>query len=447
MWDGDAASATRSTPIRTRPTTTTCTPPSSKRKFAEYDGYTAEARAGELLLGVGVADRAAPGSDGAMSRPGWKLRVLLAQALFSDPDILLLDEPTNNLDINTIRWLEDVLNERYVDDDHHFPRPALPEPGLHAHGRPGLRHAEASIRATTTTTCSRRRRRASGCCRRTPRPRTGSPTCRNSCAASRANKSKARQATSRAQADREDQDRGHQAVEPRRIPISASMSTARSCIAWRSRSNGVGQGVRPAACSRTSASCSKPASASRSSAPTAPARPRCCARWPASSRRTDGHGQMGGKRRRSATCRRIRPTNSTRDLTLSRLDAAVDRQADDDDQAVRSVLGRLLFSGDDVKQVGAGAVRRREGPHDVRQADAGPAQRAADGRADQPHGHGIDRVAEHRAREVCRHADLRLPRPRVRLLAGHPHHRAWPRAVSSITRATTTTTWPPRGIV
>jgi ATPase subunit of ABC transporter with duplicated ATPase domains len=42
--------------------------------------------------------------------PGWKLRVLLAQALFSNPDILLLDEPTNNLDINTIRWLENVLN-------------------------------------------------------------------------------------------------------------------------------------------------------------------------------------------------------------------------------------------------------------------------------------------------------------------------------------------------
>ncbi|CFO09222.1 ABC transporter ATP-binding protein [Bordetella pertussis] len=42
--------------------------------------------------------------------PGWKLRVLLAQALFSNPDVLLLDEPTNNLDINTIRWLENVLN-------------------------------------------------------------------------------------------------------------------------------------------------------------------------------------------------------------------------------------------------------------------------------------------------------------------------------------------------
>ncbi|MYN12263.1 ABC-F family ATPase [Pusillimonas sp. TS35] len=78
-------------------------------KFAEYDGYTAEARAGELLLGleIPVEQHNLPMREIA---PGWKLRVLLAQALFSNPDVLLLDEPTNNLDINTIRWLEDVLN-------------------------------------------------------------------------------------------------------------------------------------------------------------------------------------------------------------------------------------------------------------------------------------------------------------------------------------------------
>ncbi|HEY0294280.1 MAG TPA: ABC-F family ATPase [Bordetella sp.] len=78
-------------------------------KFAEYDGYTAESRAGELLLGleIGVDQHNLPMREIA---PGWKLRILLAQALFSNPDVLLLDEPTNNLDINTIRWLEDVLN-------------------------------------------------------------------------------------------------------------------------------------------------------------------------------------------------------------------------------------------------------------------------------------------------------------------------------------------------
>lgn len=93
-------------------------------KFAEYDGYTAQARAGELLSGVGIPTEQ---HDGLMSAiaPGFKLRVLLAQALFSNPDILLLDEPTNNLDINTIRWLEDVLNERnstmiIISHDRHF---------------------------------------------------------------------------------------------------------------------------------------------------------------------------------------------------------------------------------------------------------------------------------------------------------------------------------------
>ncbi|MCU0840564.1 MAG: ABC-F family ATPase [Thiobacillaceae bacterium] len=93
-------------------------------KFGEMGGYDAEARAGQLLLGLDIAtDR----HDGPMREvaPGWKLRVLLAQALFADPDILLLDEPTNNLDINTIRWLENVLNERnstmiIISHDRHF---------------------------------------------------------------------------------------------------------------------------------------------------------------------------------------------------------------------------------------------------------------------------------------------------------------------------------------
>jgi len=80
-------------------------------EFAEMSGYTAESEAEELLLGVGIPlnDHEKPMSSIA---PGLKLRVLLAQALFGDPGILLLDEPTNNLDINTIRWLEDTLNSR-----------------------------------------------------------------------------------------------------------------------------------------------------------------------------------------------------------------------------------------------------------------------------------------------------------------------------------------------
>lgn len=93
-------------------------------QFAELDGYSAESRAGELLSGAGIAEGLHFGPMSEVA-PGWKLRVLLAQALFSDPDLLLLDEPTNNLDINAIRWLEDVLNQRrstmiIISHDRHF---------------------------------------------------------------------------------------------------------------------------------------------------------------------------------------------------------------------------------------------------------------------------------------------------------------------------------------
>lgn len=92
--------------------------------YGEMDGYSAEARAGELLLGVGIPVEQHYGLMSEIA-PGFKLRVLLAQALFSDPEILLLDEPTNNLDIDTIRWLEQVLNEHsstmiIISHDRHF---------------------------------------------------------------------------------------------------------------------------------------------------------------------------------------------------------------------------------------------------------------------------------------------------------------------------------------
>ncbi|MCC4798145.1 ABC-F family ATPase [Enterovibrio norvegicus] len=93
-------------------------------EFAEMDGYTAESRAGELLLSVGIPLEQHFGLMSSVA-PGWKLRVLLAQVLFADPDIMLLDEPTNNLDIDTIRWLEQTLNERnctmiIISHDRHF---------------------------------------------------------------------------------------------------------------------------------------------------------------------------------------------------------------------------------------------------------------------------------------------------------------------------------------
>ncbi|RVU84727.1 ABC-F family ATPase [Leucothrix sargassi] len=93
-------------------------------EFAEMDGYTAESRAGDILLSAGIEEEL---HFGLMSEvaPGRKLRVLLAQALFANPDILLLDEPTNNLDIDTINWLSGELNKRtctmvIISHDRHF---------------------------------------------------------------------------------------------------------------------------------------------------------------------------------------------------------------------------------------------------------------------------------------------------------------------------------------
>ncbi len=93
-------------------------------EFAELDGYTAESRAENLLIEAGIE---ASFHYGLMQQiaPGRKLRVLLVQALFANPDILLLDEPTNNLDIHTIGWLEDMLNQRkstmiIISHDRHF---------------------------------------------------------------------------------------------------------------------------------------------------------------------------------------------------------------------------------------------------------------------------------------------------------------------------------------
>jgi ATPase subunit of ABC transporter with duplicated ATPase domains len=77
--------------------------------IAEEDGYTAESDAAELLAGLGIPE-AEHGKLMKEIPSGYKLRVLLAQALFGHPEALLLDEPTNNLDIDGIRWLEKFLS-------------------------------------------------------------------------------------------------------------------------------------------------------------------------------------------------------------------------------------------------------------------------------------------------------------------------------------------------
>lgn len=95
-----------------------------EEQFAEMDGWNAESDASSLLSGLGIGEdllytlmKDIPG--------GMKVRILLAQALFGDPDILILDEPTNDLDLRTVQWLENFLMDFentviVVSHDRHF---------------------------------------------------------------------------------------------------------------------------------------------------------------------------------------------------------------------------------------------------------------------------------------------------------------------------------------
>ncbi len=78
-------------------------------QFAELDGWGAEAEAGSMLEGLGIPVSAHEKLVKELDS-GEKVKVLLAQALFGQPDVLLLDEPTNHLDIYAIQWLEDFLS-------------------------------------------------------------------------------------------------------------------------------------------------------------------------------------------------------------------------------------------------------------------------------------------------------------------------------------------------
>ena len=99
-------------------------------EFAEMDGWEAESNAAMLLNGLGIGTEfhysIMKELDGSI-----KVKVLLAKALFGNPDILLLDEPTNHLDLDAISWLENFL----IDFENTVPAGQTPRPANSAAGR------------------------------------------------------------------------------------------------------------------------------------------------------------------------------------------------------------------------------------------------------------------------------------------------------------------------
>ncbi len=77
-------------------------------RFEELDGYALDARAREVLAGLGFSQEMMDGDVGKLSG-GWKMRVALARILLMRPDAMLLDEPSNHLDLESLIWLENFL--------------------------------------------------------------------------------------------------------------------------------------------------------------------------------------------------------------------------------------------------------------------------------------------------------------------------------------------------
>ena len=282
--------------------------------------------------------------------PGLKLRVLLAQALFSRPDVLLLDEPTNNLDIHSIRWLEGALNDYdatmiIISHDRHF----LNQVCTHIADLdfqqlkiyPG--NYDDFMLASVQARAARRGRERQGA-------RTRSRTCRSSCGASRptpprrARRPRARSSWRRSRSRRSGPPRA-------RIPTSASSRRKklyRSAVDGREAELPL-PGHRRRRCSKNISFNDRGRRARRHHRPErhrqddADALPRRRAAPRPRAR------SAGSRTPSPATCRRIRRRSSRTKIDLFTWMSQWTGKADDD-QLVRATLGRLLFSGDETKK-------------------------------------------------------------------------------------------------
>ena len=388
--------------------------------FAEYGGYDAEARAGSILTDAGIDESR---HNGPMREvpPGLKLRVLLAQALFSQPDVLLLDEPTNNLDIHSIRWLEGALNNYdatmvIISHDRHFLNQVCTHiadldyqqlkiyPGnyddfmlasVQARARVEASNAKAHDKISDLQEFVRR---------------------------FSANASKARQATSRKKqlekikleeirpsSRQNPYIRFEQAKKLYRSAVTVDKLSFRypgqDADVFTDLTFNIEAGERVAIIG--------PNGVGKTTLM------RCLAGelTPTEGRIVWVENAQIGYMPQDPQAEFEPPCDLF--TWMSQYTGKAD-----DDQIVRATLGRLLFSGEETKKSVSVLSGGEKGRMIYGKLMLIETECAVDGRAHQPHGHGDHRVAADRSRALRGHAGVRLARPRIRGRPRHPHHRA-----------------------
>ena len=384
--------------------------------IAEEDGYTAESDAAALLAGLGIpeAHHEQPMRELA---GGYKLRVLLAQALFGKPEALLLDEPTNNLDLDSIRWLERFLCELRGRAHHHLARPALPERDLHAHRRHRLRDDHHLHRRLRRHGDGRRAR----CARRVESENAEKQKkiaqlqdfVARFGAGTRASQVQSRKKQiEKLQLD----DLKRSNIERPFIQFEQKRPSGKQTLTIEGLTKTLaGRDGRATTSARWSPRARRsPSSAERRRQDHAAAR---C--WSGELEPDAGKITWGHEASRRLPRRRITATSIPKGTTVVEWLHSLRHQA----RATRrsaACSGRMLFKGEEGMKPtdalsGGEAVRA-----DLRQADADQGQRARARRADQPPRPRVDRRARRRAANVRGHRLRRHPRPRSHRAASPP---------------------------